>query len=434
MTARHPIDMDDEDRTPARAAHERDLRPVPRITIQAFCESHEVAAAIEGAREDRRMAKAQVKVQTGSIAAAVEYYRDGVTPNLVVIESNDRRQKMLDELDQLAEVCEPGTKVVVIGHVNDVILYRELIRRGISEYMVSPVQAIDIVEVCSALYADPKAKPLGRSIAVIGAKGGVGSSTVAHNIAWALSSDLDLATVLADLDIPFGTANLDFNQDPPQGIADAVNAPDRLDQTMIDRLLSNCTDRLSLLAAPSMLDRTVDLSETAFETTIDIIRSFTPWLVLDVPHMWSGWSKRTLATADHVIVVAAPDLANLRNAKNLLDTLKTLRPNEAPAKLVINQVGVPKRPEMPPVDFAKALDIQPLAVIPFDAQLFGTASNNGQMIAELQKTAKTAEAFREIARRVTGRTEAKKKSDGALSGLSMPFVEKFASRIQALRK
>lgn len=421
---------DNEDRTPGRAAHERDLRPVPRITIQAFCESHEVAAAIEGAREDRRMSRAQVKVQTGSILAAVEYYRDGVTPNLVILETNERRQKLLEDLDALAGVCEPGTKVVVIGHVNDVILYRELIRRGISEYMITPIQPIDIVEICSALFADPKAKPLGRAIAVIGSKGGVGASTIAHNLAWALSADLELATVLADLDIPFGTANLDFNQDPPQGIAEALNAPDRLDQNFIDRLLSNCTDRLSLLAAPSTLDRTVDLGETAFESTIDIVRSFTPWVVLDVPHMWSGWTKRTLAAADHVIVVAAPDLANLRNAKNILDTLKTLRANETPAKLVINQVGIPKKPEIPAGDFAKALETVPLSIIPFDAQLFGAASNNGQMIAEQQKTGKIAESFRDIARKITGRVESKGKADSS----SLPLVGMITSRLQAMRK
>ncbi len=430
MMMRRAVERDAEPQIGA-APHERDLRPVPRITIQAFCESHEVAAAIEGAREDRRMARAHVKVQTGSLLAAVEYYRDGSTPNLIIVETSANRAKLLDELEQLAEVCDPGTKVVLIGQVNDVILYRELIRRGVSEYVVTPIVPIDVVEVCSALYADPNAKPLGRAVAVVGAKGGVGASSIAHNLAWTFANDFDVATVLADLDIPFGTANLDFNQDPPQGIAEAVMSPDRLDQTFIDRLLSSCTDKLSLLAAPSMLDRTVDLAEDAFEPTLDLVRSFTPWVVLDVPHVWSGWTRRTLTTADHVVIVASTDLANLRNAKNLMDTLRAARPNDTKPHLLLNQVGMPKRPEITVADFARALEVEPVGVIPFDAALFGAAANNGQMIAEMQKTAKTADVFRDVVRRIAGRAEPKRKAAGAMS---LPMLDKLVGQLQALRK
>ena len=96
-------------------------------------------------------------------------------------------------------------------------------------------------------------EPVGRVIAVIGSKGGVGASTIAHNVSFSIARDLQLDTVVGDLDLGFGTAGLDFNQDPPQGIADAVFSPDRIDTAFIDRLLSKCTDQLSLLAAPAMV-------------------------------------------------------------------------------------------------------------------------------------------------------------------------------------
>src|SRR6266571_1670629 len=108
-----------------------------------------------------------------------------------------------------------------------------------------------------------------------------------------------------------------------------------------------------------------------------------PCIVLDIPHQWSGWTKRALIAADDILVVAAPDLANLRNTKNLVDLLKAARPNDRAPIYCLNQVGVPKRPEIKPADFAKALEDEPVAVIPFEPQVFGTAANNGQMIAEV---------------------------------------------------
>ena len=140
----------------------------------------------------------------------------------------------------------------MIGHVNDVQLYRDLIRRGVSEYLIAPLEPLDILRTLSELYISPEARNLGRVIAVMGAKGGVGASTVAHNISWAIARNLDASTVVVDLDIAFGTAGLNFNQDPPQGIAEAVFAPERLDSNMLDRLLSRCSDNLALLAAPAL--------------------------------------------------------------------------------------------------------------------------------------------------------------------------------------
>jgi pilus assembly protein CpaE len=151
---------------------------------------------------------------------------------------------------------------------------------------------------------------LGRVIAVMGAKGGVGASTVAHNVAWAIARNLDASTVIVDLDIAFGTAGLDFNQDPPQGIAEAVFAPERLDANMLDRLLSRCSDNLALLAAPAMLDRTLRPPEEAFEQLIDLLRASVPCVVLDVPHIWSAWVKRTMISADEIVVVPGPELAS----------------------------------------------------------------------------------------------------------------------------
>jgi len=406
------------------AADDEHIAPAPRISIQAFCETVETAAAVQAAGEDRRLSKAHVKIQMGGLTAAVEAYRSSPTPNVILIESDHRGEEVLAGLDQLAEVCDAGTRVVVVGRINDVMLYRELTRRGVSDYLIAPVATIDVVRSICGLFVAPDAKPVGRVLAVVGAKGGVGASTVAHNVAWAIARDLGLDAVVTDLDLAFGTAGLDYNQDPPQGIAEAVFSPDRIDTAFVDRLLSKCTDHLSLLAAPATLDRVYDFGADAFDSILDSLRNSIPCVVLDLPHQWSGWNRRLMTSADDILVVASPDLANLRNAKNMVDLLRTARPNDRPPFYCLNQVGVPKRPEISPADFAKALEDQPLAVIPFEPQIFGTAANNGQMIAEVSASHKTAEMFLQLAQILTGRAEVK----NARGGLLMPLLTKLMKR------
>ena len=399
------------------APRDEHIAPAPRVSVQAFCETVETAAAIQSAGEDRRLGKAHGKIQMGGITAAVEAYRGSPTPNVIILETDGRGDGILTGLDGLAEFCDAGTRVVVVGRTNDVTLYRELVRRGVSDYMISPVGTIDVVRSICGLFSAPDAKPVGRIVAVVGAKGGVGASTVAHNIAWAVARDLSLDSVITDLDLAFGTAGLDYNQDPPQGIADAVFSPDRIDTAFVDRLLSKCNDHLSLLAAPATLERAYDFGPEAFDGIFDALRSTMPCIVLDVPHQWNGWTQRTLVSADEILIVAAPDLANLRNAKNLFDYLRTARVNDHHPFYLLNQVGVPKRPEIKPADFAKALEAKPAAIIPFEPQLFGAAANNGQMIAELSAKHRSAETFLQLAQLLTGRSEVKKARSGLLGRL-----------------
>ncbi|WLB20665.1 AAA family ATPase [Bradyrhizobium japonicum] len=412
-----------EEQPEAPTPVEEHIAPSPRVSVQAFCETVETAAAVQSAGEDRRLGKAHLKIQMGGMAAAIEAYRSAPTPNVIVLES-DGRNDLLTGLDHLATVCDAGTRVVVIGRINDVTLYRELVRRGVSDYVLAPVGAIDVVRSICNLFSAPEAKAVGRIIAVVGAKGGVGASTISHNVAWAIARDLAMDSVVADLDLAFGTAGLDYNQDPPQGIADAVFSPDRVDTAFIDRLLSKCTDHLSLLAAPATLDRVYDFGTDAFDALFDTLRSTMPCIVLDVPHQWSGWTKRALIGADDILIVAAPDLANLRNTKNLFDLLKASRPNDRPPLYCLNQVGVPKRPEIAAAEFAKAIESQPVVSIPFEPQIFGSAANNGQMIAEISANHKSIEMFLQIAQRLTGRSETKKQKSSLLS----PLIDKLRGK------
>jgi pilus assembly protein CpaE len=409
---------------PELAGREERIAPAPRVSVQAFCETVETAAAIQAASEDRRMAKAHLRIQMGGLIAAIEAYQSSPTPNVIILESESHDNDILEGLDQLAPVCDAATRVIIIGKMNDVALYRELVRRGVSDYLIAPVNTLQVVRAVCGLFSAPDAKPVGRIIAVVGAKGGVGASTIAHNIGFSIARDLMLDAVVTDLDLAFGTAGLDFNQDPPQGIAEAVFSPDRIDNAFIDRLLSKCTDHLSLLAAPATLDRVYDFGADAFDAIFDSLRATVPCVVVDVPHQWTGWTKQTLVSADDILIVAAPDLANLRNTKNLYDFLKAARPNDQRPLYCLNQIGVPKRPEIKAADFAKALEESPVASIPFEPQVFGAAANNGQMIAEMAANHRAAETFRQMAQKLAGRAEQKKQKSSFLS----PLIEKLMKK------
>jgi pilus assembly protein CpaE len=351
------------------------------------------------------------------IAAAANMFASAPTPNLIILETKANSSSLLSELAPLASVCDPSTKVVVIGYYNDIALYRELVRNGISEYMVQPVAMPDIMGAMATIFVDPDSEPLGRSIAFIGAKGGVGSSTIAHNCAFGISRLFSTETILADLDLPYGTANIDFDQDPTQGIAEAVYAPERLDEVFLDRLLTKCSEYLSLLAAPSLLDRAYDFEGQAFQPVLDVLQRSAPVTVLDVPHAWSEWTRSVLSSVDEVVICASPDLANLRNTKNMLDALRKIRPNDKVPHLILNQVGMPKRPEISVSDFCEPLEVEPIAIIPFDIALFGNAANSGRMISEVDPKSPTAETFSQISHIVTGRVAIKKSRKGGLLGL-----------------
>ena len=400
---------------------------VPRINIGIFCDNPQSAQVMQAAASDRRMSKAHVNLQMGGTLGAAQYHAQEPTPHVIIVESHGDRTQVMNELGKFAEVCGPETKVIVIGHVNDILLYRDLMKNHVSDYIVAPITSLQIIESIAAIYNDPKAAPLGKVIAFVGAKGGVGSSTIAHNIAYATSQNLAIETILTDLDLSFGTAALNFNQDGGGTFYEALQAPDRVDPTLLDRLMSKLGNKLSLLNGPGSIDRDMTIEAHSVETVLNVVRQAAPAIIVDVPNMWAPWVKYTLMNADEIVITATPELPSLRNAKNLIDLLKVGRPNDRQPRLVLNQVGVPKRPEIPAADFAKALGVVPAAIIPHDPQTFGLAQGNGQMVFEVAPKSKAAELMTGLAEQLAGITKtAAKPQRFDLSGLmqKLPLLKK----------
>ncbi len=379
-------------------------KALPQISINAFCDRQETASVINNMTHDWRMKRTNLKIYMGGLAAAIEYYHKEGTPNLILVETGMRGEELFAQLAQLASVCDEGTKVVIIGAANDIRLYRQLMEKGVSDYIVPPLLTLNLIRSIGDLYANPESPFIGRVTAFFGAKGGVGSSTLAHNVAWCLAEGLGQETSLIDLDSSFGTTGLDFAYDNSQGIEEALSQTDRLDETLLDRIMIRHTPKLSILPAASSLNTKPILDEEAYEAVINGIRAISPLSVLDMPHYWADWTMNVLTSVDDVVITAMPDLANLRNTKNLIDFLRSQRPNDPDPLLIINKTGMSKAAEIPVKEFAAAVGLEPSLVIGFDPESFFEAANEGKMLDQVKSAERTVAGLTYLSDRLkTGR-------------------------------
>jgi pilus assembly protein CpaE len=379
----------------------------PHIRLHAFCETPAVAAAMGRVVDDRRLSRATADVSMGGIRAAIAYCGTNPTPHVLILESAATRPALLEDLAELAPVCDPGTKVIVVGTSNDIAFYRELISNGIVEYLLAPVDPVTMISSILRLYQTEDATRIGKIHAFIGAKGGVGASVLAQNLAWTLAHGA-FATLLADLDLQFGTAAMNYNIDCPIGFADQLSEGDRLDAALVERLLFKHGPHLSILPCATAAHISKDPDVNVIAKMLDLARATFPHVLLDLPSAWTPLVRNTLLTADEITLVAEPDLGNLRNARCILDFLKGARPNDPPPRLVLNRVGMPKRKEIPAKQFASSLGVDLSAEIAFDAALFSNAEVTGQMIAEASPKAAVAETLENLAAQMLGRPPRRK--------------------------
>jgi len=412
---------------------------LPAISIHVFCERKETGSVINTATHDWRMKRSNVDIFMGGLNAAIDYYHNENTPNLIMIETGLTGNELFTQLEQLASVCDEGTRVVVIGASNDIRLYRQLMEKGVSDYLVPPFHPMTIIRSVSDLYLSEDAPFVGRSVAVYGAKGGVGASTIAHNLAWILSEHMGHETALVDLDETWGTTGIDFAYDTAQGLEEALSQADRLDAALIDKIMVRHTKKLSILpTAASLGNGSAFNSPEIFEKVIDSVRAISPFSLFDLPHVWSEWSSATLTSADEVVVVVTPDLACLRNAKNLIDFLKAKRPNDPDPLVVLNQSGRSKL-EIPLKDFGAAIGVEPAVSLAFDPDTFTEAANDGKMLTDLRAAAAHVAGLSYLATRLrTGQFPSMKpqkkrrggKSGGAKTGDGSSLVGSVMSKLK----
>jgi len=389
-------------------------KPLPSISVHAFCDRQETAHCINETTRDWRMKRANVKIYMGGLPAAIEFYHKENTPSLILIESGMRGQELFNQLEQLASVCDEGTKVVVIGATNDIRLYRQLMDKGVSDYLVPPLHPLHVIRSLGELYSDPDQPFIGRVAAFFGAKGGVGSSALAHNTAWVLSEVMGQETALIDLDASWGTTGLDFAYDNTSGLEEALGEPDRLDETLMDRIMIRHTQKLSILPTSSSLNTKPVMATESYEAVVNAVRGISPLAVLDMPHYWADWTTNILSSVDDVVIVATPDLAGMRNAKNLIDFLKSQRPNDPEPILILNKVGMSKTTEISVKDFGAMVGMDPNIVIGWDPESHFEGTNEGKMLTDVKSADQTVQGLKYLANRIrTGTYDMRLKTDVA---------------------
>ncbi|WP_119301042.1 pilus assembly protein CpaF [Dongia deserti] len=370
-----------------------------RLTIDVFCHAEQTSASAKALAEQRAFARCKIAVRDGGLARAVTHYADHPSPHLIIVEDDGDTATLQSRLDALAQVVEPGRKLIVVGAVNDISVYRRIVSLGVTDYLVSPLSLEGMMDAIERAAHDPKGPERCRLVAVTGARGGVGASTIAHNMAWASARRLNLKTILADMDLTFGTAGLAFNQDPRTAFGEAFNDPERIDITLLERYMTGEDDNLQILSTPGILRHYEGIDEEAVEKTIDLCRQMAKLVIVDVPHVWTDWSEALLMSADETVLVLAPDIANIRDSRNLLDFLNGKRGDSKQVKVVINKSDVAKRTRLLPKDISNTLGIQPVAAIPFDPTTFIEAANDGKMIGDRFKSHKLIGVFTDLVMR-----------------------------------
>lgn len=374
-----------------------------RLSILAFYAQDGTGAVLESLQGDRRMMRSKVRVNSGGLGGATKYLAEHDGAQLLIVEAMETGEALFDALGGLSEVCSPQLKVVLMGQQNDISLYKQIIDMGLSDYIHSSASLDQLISTIESLFAEEDTSRLARVIAFIGARGGVGSTTVATNTAYSLAHRFDDEAILMDLDLQFGTAALALDLQARQSIDEALAAPDRLDDELMERFLTRVDDRLSIVAASAELDSAADVRFESVERLLRPARRMAGFVVLDLPHRWAPWVNDVMLMADEVVVTAYPDLANLKGAKNLFDRLGPRRGEGAPMRLVFNGVGRSKRSELPKKDFQGALKVAPSASIPFEPAVFGSALNNGEIVAQANKKNAAARQFVELAGAISGR-------------------------------
>ncbi|MBM3580468.1 MAG: pilus assembly protein CpaF [Alphaproteobacteria bacterium] len=383
-----------------------------RITIEAFAAETTTRATLEQAATDSRLSRSRMTVRDGGLAGAIAYFRENPTPQVLIVEETGDDRALIAALGQLAEVVEPGVKVIVIGTLNDVGLYRTLVGQGVSDYLLAPPEAGTVVDSILGLFSDPASIPRGRAIAFFGAGGGVGTSAVAHNVAWLLARTYKEPTILADLDFSFGCADLAFNLESKQSAADVLAQSDRMDDVLFDKCLIPHGDNLKVLASSGTLHAASALPSEAVEKFLDLSKGAAGFTVLDLPHIWTDWTLAALEIADEAVIVSRPDLTGLRESKNIFAALASRR-GAKPTRLALNKIGESKKTELSAKDFMEATSTHSVLSIPYAVDVFQSAMNNGQMIGEAAKSHAAVDGLRKVMAAVSGRENKLEKSDRA---------------------
>jgi len=337
------------------------------------------------------------KVNKGGLRNAIQSLSVSASPNVLFVDLSESADP-LNDINGLAEVCEPGTIVIAAGQVNDVRLYRDLVASGIHDYLLKPFtvdQVRDSFAQAQAILSGPRAeahidKPHIMT-AVIGVRGGVGASTIATSLAWMLGEKAHRSTALLDLDIHFGTGALALDLEPGRGLTDAIENPSRIDGLFIERAMVRANERLSVLSAEAPINQPMHSDGTAFFQLQEEMKNAFESTVVDLPRHMLIQYPHMVHDAHVAVVVSELSLAATRDTIRILAWLKSNAP-QTKVIVVANRVPSGGALEISRKDFEQSIERDVDIVFPFDPKVAAQAAKLGKPLAEIA-TGKVAAPF-----------------------------------------
>jgi pilus assembly protein CpaE len=346
--------------------------PAGRVQLMAFLLDGQSEAALNSCLSHLAISNATIK--RGGITRAIQYLGVERSPETIIVDISGADMPA-SEVHDLAELCEPGVTVIAIGDRNDIGLYRDLVQAGVSEYIVKPVTAQLLAKVLSCAPNAPErstiSRKLGKVVAVAGARGGVGATTLAANLAWHLANRQNRRVLLLDLDLQNGDCALALNLAPTPGLREALTNPARVDSVFLERVVAIHGERLFVLSAEEPLGADAEFTAEAVETLVAILRTQFHYIVADVPRIPAAPYRRALSIADVRVIVADQTLRSIRDAVRLRDMFGEGNPAHCNL-IVVNRSGEGGRQTLTLRELAN-VKLHPNCVIPFRPRLFTAA-------------------------------------------------------------
>ena len=380
---------------------DRILEQNPVDTVAAECvafvgdnQTHSVVASV------LKEYFAEPLVRDGGPNQAIEYLAGTVPPSLLIVDVSEAVSPQTAMMSLSAAIPE-GTKVIGIGSVNDIAVYREIVDSGAADYLVKPLtekalaSALNRTEESQQTHAPENAPEEKARIAVIGSRGGVGASTLAVNLAWILSEERKYKTALIDLDLEFGTIALSLDLEPTRGLREALENPARVDGLFISSATAKLTDHLSIMATEENLTSEVQFNPNAVDALFEALGRTNDAIVVDLPRPSYAVRRRVFEAATDVILVTELNLSGLRDSLRLLRGVQEVAP-DTPVRVIANRAAGPKQ-AMQLKDFQKALDHKVHLLLPDEPRVFNAAANTGKPLAQSHKRAKVCKALRKLA-------------------------------------
>ncbi|HIC80219.1 MAG TPA: hypothetical protein EYP07_04535 [Kiloniellaceae bacterium] len=347
---------------------------------------------------------AEPLLKDGGPNQAIEFLSSTVPPTVLIVDVSEATSPQTAMMSLRAAIPE-ATKIIGIGTVNDISVYREIVDSGATDYLVKPVTEKALASALNRTEESheptvPDVTPEEKArIAVIGSRGGVGSSTLAVNLAWILSEERKHKTALVDLDLEFGTIALSLDLEPTRGLREALENPARVDGLFISSATAKLTEKLSVMATEENLTSEIKYNPNAVDALFEALGRTNDAIVIDVPRSAYAVRRRIFETATEVMLVTELNLCGLRDSLRILSGIKEVAPDTR-VRVIANRSAGPKQAKQLK-DFQRALDHKVDLLLPDEPKVFNAAANTGKPLAQSHAKAKVSKIIRKLAGEIT---------------------------------